>query len=72
MSTITVIGATATYNFSGTLSQIDLTDLAMVTGQTGVYNYTGIVGVIDLTVPTTINPKNIIRVNRNSNIIRVR
>lgn len=68
---VIIIGQTANYNYSGVNSTVDLSGLISVIGQTANYDYNALNAAITLQGPIVINPKNIIRVRRRSNTIRV-
>ena len=69
---ITVTGKTADYDYTGLTADVTLQGSIVITGSTANYDYNALNGTIILQGPITINPKNIVRVNRKSNTIRVK
>lgn len=69
---ITVTGQTANYDYDGIAADIILQGSIIITGSTANYDYNALNGTIIIQGPITINPKNIIRVKRQSNTIRVK
>tara|TARA_R100000951_G_scaffold14069_1_gene11019 strand:- start:182 stop:1237 length:1056 start_codon:yes stop_codon:yes gene_type:complete len=69
---IAVTGQTANYNYAGVAAGIALQGSIVITAGTANYDYNALNATIIIQGPITINPKNIIRVKRNSNTVRVK
>ena len=69
---ITVLGQTANYDYDGIAADITLQGSIIVSGSTANYDYNALNATIILQGPITINPKNIVRVKRQLNTIRIK
>ncbi len=69
---VKVTGKTAGYDYEGVAADITLQGSVIVTASTANYDYNALNATIILQGPITINPKNIIRVKRESKIMRVK